>query len=161
MRRSRLYVAALASACLLGAFAAVGVACLDTTPLVYVPPTPDAEPPPVVIDAGPDAPDVDTRPPCQLCVESPDDGGAGCADELAACTADPKCNAAYACIVLQGCLNKESQRKVILCGLPCAAAAGIVTQDEPAAVEIYAVAVCAQTSCADACHISDAGLPDH
>ncbi len=129
-------------------------ACLDFTPN-YVG-APDAAPPDPVIDAGPDAPDVDTRPSCQRCIETPDTPGPGCADELTTCLADPLCKAAYACILANGCLTKGSRQKVILCGLPCAEDAGIITQNEPAAIEILDVASCASRACAPSC-IHDAG----
>ena len=132
---------------------AAAVACLDLTP-IYVAPPDAAPPPPPPVDAGPDAPDVDQRPSCQKCIESPDVPGPGCSDELTACLGDPTCKSSYECILAAGCLTKGSRQKVILCGLPCAEEAGIVSQSEDAAVEILNVANCASKACQPSC------LPD-
>ena len=160
-QRTRVSIGAVGTigACALSfAVAALGLAaCLDMTTVEFVAPVPDASPPPPVVDAGPDVPDVDTRPPCDQCLASPDQPGPGCADELAACLADTKCHAMYECVVAQQCLTKGSQKKIILCGLPCAESAGIVTQDEPAVVFVLAVVSCLQSACAVACKIGDAG----
>ena len=124
-------------------------ACLDFTPNYVAPP--DAAPPPPVIEAGPDAPDVDLRPSCQKCIETPDVPGPGCSNELATCLADPLCKSSYECILANGCLTKGTRQKVIICGLPCAEDAGIVTQTEDAALEILSVANCAATTCHSSC----------
>jgi len=153
-------VSRLVVALAIGSLVAAGVvtvtACVDTTPF-YVPPEDASPPPPPPVDAGPDAPDVDTRSSCQRCIETPDMPGPGCGDELAICLADPKCKGTYDCMLARGCLTKADQRKIILCGLPCAAEAGIVSQNEPAADEIYTVATCAESACPGPCGIGDAG----
>ena len=151
-------IGAIVAAAITGGTTALS-ACLDMTPIEFAPAVPEAAPPPPpIIDAGPDVPDVDTRPPCELCLESPDQPGPGCADELAACRADTKCKATYDCVLANGCLTKGSQKKMILCGLPCAENAGILTQDEPAAVLVLKVVACVQGACASACKVGDAGI---
>ena len=137
------------------ALGATGVACLDTTPFFVAP---DASPPAADADldagaeeAGDAAVDVDPRPPCQRCIETPDDAGYGCGAELAPCLADVKCADVYACILANECITRaRSLREVILCGLPCASEAG-VTQVDPAAQLIYNVAQCAETNCTATC----------
>lgn len=145
--RARTVVVLACSTAIAGIAAA---ACLDLTP-IYVAPPDAAPPPPPPIDAGPDAPDVDIRPSCQKCIETPDVPGPGCSDELAACLADPVCRSSYECILFNGCLTKGTRQKVIICGLPCAEDAGIVTQTEDAALEILNVANCAATTCHSSC----------
>lgn len=153
--RTRVAMALVLVATTMGVVAGVA-ACLDMSPNNFVPAVQEAEPPPIV-DAGPDVPDVDMRPPCEQCIESPDQPGPGCADELAACRADPRCNATYDCVIAHSCLTRGSQRRIILCGLPCAQDAGIIAQDDPAAVLVLAVVACLQTACPSECKITDAG----
>ncbi len=150
--RLRMALILAMSTAIAGASAA---ACLDFAPN-YVAPPDAAPPPPPPMDAGPDAPDVDNRPSCQQCIETPDTPGPGCHDELAACLVDPLCKSAYECILENGCLTKGTRQKVIICGLPCAEDAGIITQTEPAAVEILNVASCASKACQTSC-LPDAG----
>jgi hypothetical protein len=148
---SKRALVSIAIASLAIASGVVVAACLDTTPFIVPAPDSAVEPPPPV-DAGPDAPDVDQRPPCQQCIEAPTSDG-GCADLLGVCLADPKCNGTYQCMLLHQCLTKADQRKIILCGLPCAAEAGIMSQFEQSANEIYDVATCAEMNCAGPCGI--------
>jgi hypothetical protein len=153
-RHASLFAASIAIA-----IAAVLAACLDVTPITVVPVEPDADvpPPPPPIDAGPDAPDVDPRTDCQKCIETPDMPGPGCGDELAICLGDPKCRDTYDCMIRRNCLARANQQLIILCGLPCAAEAGIQSQFEQAANEIYDVATCAEGACPKPCHVGDAG----
>lgn len=137
------------------------VACLDMTPLA---PPPDAAAPPPIVDAGPDAPDVDTRPPCERCIETPEDAG-GCATDVAACVADTTCAAIYACAVKQGCFGKGTPRAGITCGIPCAQSAGVSDPSNPAVTLIYNIVTCASASCNGICFPeagapADAGAPD-
>jgi hypothetical protein len=142
----------------IGCAGAAAVACLDTTPIYVAAPDAAPEPPPPDLDAGPDAPDVDRRTLCQQCVEAPDMPGPGCGDELATCLADDKCKGAYECVIAKSCLLKGTQEKVVLCGLPCAADAGITSQFEQAAVDLYGVASCALMACPKPCMlVTDAG----
>ena len=152
---TRVAIAVLISATTIGVVAGAA-ACLDMSPNNFVPAEQEAEPPPVR-DAGPDVPDVDMRPPCIQCLEAPDQPGPGCADELADCRADPKCSATYDCVLAKSCLTKGEQKKIILCGLPCAQEAGIIAQDDPAAVLILGVVGCIQSACPSQCKIGDAG----
>jgi hypothetical protein len=153
--RRRIAIAAVLAASTMGALAGLA-ACLDMSANNYVVPVEEAAPPPPVVDAGEDAPDVDMRPPCVQCLETPDQPGPGCATELGECRGDPKCNATYDCVIAKSCLTKGDQKKIILCGLPCAQEAGILTQDEPSAVLILDIVACIQASCASPCKIGDA-----
>jgi hypothetical protein len=143
-------------------------ACLDLTPYIY-----EAAPPgpPPSEDAGVDAGvadvaidgdafvDVDNRPPCVRCINLPDDAAPpGCADEIAACLANPACNSVYYCAVANGCFQEPSFRDIVNCGLPCVADAGIVQSNDPAVTLIYYVAVCAQANCNGPCAIGDASI---
>ena len=129
--------------------AALIVACTDLTPFV-LPEVPDAGPP----DAGP-RPDsgepVDSGPTaCELCLRSPDTTG-GCADEVATCEADPKCAATLRCALDNGCLAFPSQKDKLTCGTPCAAAAGVSSQTDPAIALVFAVLNCQSSSCTAPC----------
>jgi hypothetical protein len=150
----RIAIAAVLAASTIGALAGLA-ACLDMSANNYVVPVEEAAPPPVV-DAGEDAPDVDTRPPCVQCLEAPDQPGPGCGTALAECRGDPKCSATYDCVLAKSCLTKGDQKKIILCGLPCAQEAGIIAQDDPSAVLILDIVACIQASCASPCKIGDA-----
>jgi hypothetical protein len=136
------------------AIAAAIVACLDMTPITVTPPGEDAAPSPIV-DAGPDAPDVDTRHPCQRCIETPDDGG-GCGSELAACLADPQCNEIYQCVLSNGCLDKPTNRATTICSLPCAAEAGVFDLTSTPAVLAITVVNCGEVACRGIC-VPEAG----
>ena len=149
----------LVAAGVAGATSAAALACLDLTPYVYeAARTKDAVAPPQT-DAGPDA-DVDNRPPCIRCVQSPDDAAVpGCASEIAACQQNTECAATYVCALANDCLNQPSFRDIINCGLPCAEEAGIMSENDPAVTLIYDFATCAQANCDVPCGIGDASLP--
>jgi hypothetical protein len=144
-------------------------ACLDLTPYLYEA-APDSGPPPSY-DAGVDAGladveidgdafvDVDNRPPCVRCLNTPDDAAApGCADEIEACLENAACASVYTCAVANGCFQQPSFRDIVNCGLPCVAEAGIYQSSDPAVTLIYNVAVCAQGNCNGPCAIGDASI---
>jgi hypothetical protein len=129
-------------------------ACTDLTPVVLAI-APDSGPP----DAGP-RPDagevVDSGPgACELCLRAPDPGG--CADEVATCEADPKCAGTFRCVVDNGCLAFASQKDKITCGTPCAVAAGITSQTDPAVGLVFTVLNCQSSACTAPCEASPDG----
>jgi len=142
---------------------ALAAACLDPTPITVtfafdasvdvVLPNYD--------DVSPEAPasDGDPRPLCERCIETPDDAGPGCGDELKACFGDPTCKAIYTCIIENGCLVNPSRQEVTNCGLSCAVDAGLATPSDPSAVLIIDVAKCALSACAGPCNAA-AGTSD-
>lgn len=158
MMRARTILFALAAA---GVAAAAAIACLDLTPVTYVPPQPDAESDTgAALDAGADA-DVDPRGECVHCITEPDDASPrGCADEVAACQASPECAATYACALARHCFEQPTFTKLVGCGLPCAIEAGIVDLQDPAFALINNTAICAARYCNVPCHIGDAGIPE-
>lgn len=160
-----------------GSATSLAAACLDLTPIIYET-GPDSSAPAqdAAIDvfvAGDDASDadvatdgeaavadVDNRPPCVQCITSPDDAGTpGCADEIAACMADPECAGTYACALVNHCFEQPTFRDIVNCGIPCATEAGITNTNDPAIMLIYNIAVCAQARCNMPCHIGDAAIP--
>jgi hypothetical protein len=116
-------------------------ACLDVTPIVLEK----------------EASATPTDFPCLRCLQRPDDGG-GCSDEIAICQNDPRCNAAYACIVAKACLDLPTIDDKIQCGLPCAQEAGVTSLTDPVVGEVQAVVLCGEQGCADPCHVGDAGF---
>lgn len=128
--------------------------CTDTTPYV-LPAQPDAGLPDVgapdaSVDAGPTA--------CDLCLRAPDAPGYGCADEMANCDANPACASTVRCAVDTGCLQRADLRDTVTCGTPCAVAAGITSQADPAISLIFLVLNCAASSCVAQCGpLSDGG----
>ena len=153
-RASRMFAA------LVFAFAGILlVACLDATPYTMPPPTNDGGAT-RTIDAAEDADAAMTT--CRACLGAPDAPGPGCGDELAACQADPKCGAALACALADGCFDRGSLGQLVVCGLPCAKAAGIVSNDDPAVTQAFNFLHCAGTTCVTPCHLAstDASLSD-
>ena len=135
------------------------VACLDATPYTMPPPANDGGANPT-IDAAEDGDAATTT--CRACLGAPDAPGPGCGDELAACQADPKCGAALACALADGCFDRGSLGQLVVCGLPCAKAAGIVSNDDPALTQAFDLFHCAGTTCVTPCHLAstDASLSD-
>jgi hypothetical protein len=118
-------------------------ACLDVTPIV-VPPR----------EAGA----ITEGQPCLRCVQKPSEEN-GCADGIAACVADPRCNQVYECMVDDACLDHPIIDDKITCTLPCTAEAGIVSFSNDHAVDLLLQVVqCGQERCAAACNLGDAGL---
>jgi hypothetical protein len=83
----------------------------------------------------------------------------GCAGEIATCVANAACSVVYACAVKNHCFEQARFQDIVSCGLPCIEAAMISSQSDPAIADIYAIAVCAQTSCNGPCHVGDAAIP--
>jgi hypothetical protein len=119
-------------------------ACLDVTPLV------------VEKEASIAATDF----PCLRCLQSPDADG-GCANEIADCTNDPRCEPIYECIVALACVDLPTIDDKLQCGLPCAQEAGVSTTEDPIVAKLLAWVRCGETGCADPCNLRDAGIaPD-
>ena len=156
--RARFFIVSMIGAC------AVTAACLDLSR--HAPPDTPSDVDAAIADTGADvaldvdaaAIDADLRPACQRCVESPDLPGPGCGDELARCLAEATCRAVYACVVARACLTKDSQKKMLICGIPCASEAGVTSPSDPAAVLALQVIECAQSNCIGACRLGDAGI---
>jgi hypothetical protein len=158
--RRRLVLRGVVAGVLLLATALVllAVACLDMSPIIvenppvmrpdiYVP-RPDVE-----VPDGADAAafDVDLRPPCQMCLESPDQPGPGCAQEVAACNAIPQCAVTYACVVSSGCLYLPTRAELAQCAIPCLQEAGITSMNTPAGMAAYNLTVCGFMICTKVC----------
>ena len=167
-RRLALRSALTAVLFILGALVSLAVACLDMSPvIVETPPTmrPDIyiPLPDVDIPDGADAAafDVDLRPPCQRCLESPDQPGPGCAQEIAACEANPQCAQVYACVIYSGCLYLASRSALANCAIPCLQEAGVTSQTTPAGMAAYNLTICGFTTCTRVCGPSfDGGAQD-
>ena len=156
-------VRAWQAAPLAGATACVTVgflACLDATP-VTVASQVDSSPPPVDAPVAAQDASRDSQPeaeaeagptPCVKCLETPDDAGPGCGNELSACMANPKCAKAMQCAFANGCFDRGTMGGLISCGFPCAQQAGITLTD-PAIDLAYAVFRCAAAACGPACHL--------
>jgi hypothetical protein len=149
---------ALCAACV-AVCACAFAACLDLTPIAY---QVDAGAPPedATIDA---ATDMDAGevgpPPCIHCLTTPDDAASpGCAQEIAACTANKACTIIYECALMNQCFEQPSFREIVNCGIPCVAQSGIISSSDPALTLIYDIALCAQRSCNEPCHIGDAAI---
>lgn len=173
--RRTLWFVALAGAA--AGAAVAGVACLDLTPSIYEAPASgdgQAPMPDVVvmesmppgdggqgdaaIDGDASAPEVVVPPTCVGCLNTPDDAASrGCATELGACLANAECASTYHCCVAHGCFQQPTFRDIVNCGIPCAEEAGIVSQQDPAVMLIYGIAVCASCNCNGICAIGDAG----
>ena len=164
-RRARRVLALLGLGLAAGSGAAAGSACLDATPVTVsneetipdgAPPSADVQPG----DGGTDREAEAAPSACDLCLHAPDTPGPGCADELAACQANPECGRAIACALGQGCFDMGSTAALVVCGLPCAAEAGIVTFTDPATTLAFNVFQCAGTTCATACNFATDGSPE-
>jgi hypothetical protein len=134
MRRVVLVIATLASAL----FALrLTVACLDITPIVVEREVSEAE------------------TECFACLEDP----MACGAIIDACYADPRCAPVYACIEKERCLDRPILDDKLLCGLPCAADAGITRIEDPI-VDTYLVGLlaCAKAKCEAACDLTDASI---
>ncbi|MFO0679470.1 MAG: TonB-dependent receptor plug domain-containing protein [Polyangiaceae bacterium] len=151
-RGPALFVIGTASAVVLGVgLAATG--CLDLTPIEIVPK--EAGPKPKR-DVGPD--EVDGGDPsCLACVQRPN-AELGCADEIATCVADPKCNLTYQCVIEEQCFEEFSQEDKIRCGFPCVERAGVVSLTDKTIGLILTVVKCAENGCQVPCHIGDGGV---
>jgi hypothetical protein len=134
MRRVILVIAALASA--LSALR-LTVACLDITP--------------IVVEREVSA--ADTQ--CFACLEEP----TACGALIDACYADPRCAPVYVCVEKERCLDRPVLDDKILCGLPCAADAGITRIEDPL-VSTYLVGLlaCAKEKCEAQCDLTDASI---
>jgi hypothetical protein len=133
-----------------GGVLAAPAACLDATPIFVAPP--DAS----VDDAGAE---TSLAEACRQCIEAPDTPGPGCGKEMQACDQLPGCKAAIECTFAAGCFTLGSASKVVVCGLPCATEAGILTGTDPAIPAATNVFNCSTTTCAPACSAGgDAGI---
>ncbi|HEV8247311.1 MAG TPA: hypothetical protein VGP93_16145, partial [Polyangiaceae bacterium] len=94
---------------------------------------------------------------CAACYLTANNPGPGCADEVSACYASPKCKVAFECSVDRGCYQ-GAREELITCGSSCATEAGFTSLSGPdyeLAVKVYA---CLLGPCRDACFGSDGGV---
>ena len=126
-------------------------ACLSVEPIDFQPRVRDAAHPDTQIAEVSDA-DADAPPTCRECIESPDVPGPGCATEVASCRASAKCKQIYECLFEAGCWATSVRKDFIICGLPCAIDAGVVSETDPDALAAIAVAECADPKCGTYCH---------
>ena len=132
MRRS---VTVLAVVFVAVALVRLAPACLEITPVIV---EKDAALP---ADAG-----------CVPCLEQPD----RCRFIIVKCNQDPRCVPVYACITRDRCFDQPKLDDKILCGLPCAADAGITRLNDPFVDEyLVSLLACAREKCAEACNLSE------
>jgi hypothetical protein len=115
--------------------------CVDTKPIAF-----DFDASSPVHDAGIDA----SLSPCVRCLQTADQPGPGCLDELKTCQRNPVCAAVITCTTAAGCFDLGSQNDVILCGLPCAVDAGATAQEDIEALA-YDVFTCMFSHCDAVC----------
>jgi hypothetical protein len=123
--------------------ATTAAACVDTTPITDVP-----------ADASDAGIDVSVSPAvaadaCFACTTGGAGGAAGCKDEFATCTGDPKCLAVFLCGIPRGCYAPGQD--LIACLTSCGVAAGLTGIGDPAVAPFLALHACATTACPSAC----------
>jgi len=128
------------------AFAVAGAivlaaACLDVDD-IFVPPREAA---------------VTDGAPCLACLLG-DPAQGGCADKIATCEKDPRCDTVYTCMATTGCFERGALDDKIACTLPCLQEAGILTVNDPVVDTLLAVVQCGQKGCTKECNLPDAGL---
>ncbi|GAC1543903.1 MAG: hypothetical protein NVS3B10_08060 [Polyangiales bacterium] len=131
-------------------------ACLNVDPVDFHPPPDSAVALDTAVGESSDA-DADAPLGCRECVERPDDPGPGCGDEVKACRDEPKCSLILDCIYATGCFYLKTRKDFIVCAIPCAAEAGVVTTADPVVGLGIAVATCADGKCRAFCGGGDAG----
>lgn len=149
MAQVRAWQAALLAAAATGATVAF-VACLDATPVTVAPLDASAD---ALGGMAPDARPDARLTPCVRCIETPDQPGPGCGNELSTCMANTECAHALDCAIANGCFDLGSSGALISCGYPCAQEAGISTLNDPAITLAYGVFMCAAAACGPACHL--------
>jgi hypothetical protein len=115
--------------------------CLDTKPVYLQPEAGDA-----------------SGTPCLDCLVGSEEAGTGglCHGAVDPCLVDPKCAALYACAVGSRCLEQPTLDDKIICGIPCARDAGIVSAGDPAIGQLFVVLQCGAEHCSGACRLGDA-----
>jgi hypothetical protein len=96
---------------------------------------------------------------CAACYVAPNVPGPGCADEVTACFADPKCKKAFQCSVDRGCFQ-GAKEQLITCGTDCASQAGFTSLADTAYALATKVYACLLGPCKDACFGPSTGPED-
>jgi hypothetical protein len=128
--RSRTVLAVLIAA------SAMATTCMDLTPVTDVP----------LRDAG-NIP-VEGGAACLACIQRmPDGGEKGCGDLLATCYLDAQCAQIFDCLIALGCAVRADPWEAKICGIPCAADAGIFSADAPQLKIFFQIQDCIAASC--------------
>ena len=116
-------------------------ACVDTSPLDYVPKD---------TDSGAVVADASIQSACSLCIT--DESGA-CAAQYQACEGDTKCAALAACGLDAGCFTVPVLQDRIQCFTPCLMQVGVLAGGDPALQLALELNACALASCSQICGI--------
>jgi len=109
---------------------------------------------PVKVDAGGDA-DEGPQSACNACLKAAEDPGPGCQTTFDACKENSKCSVIIDCGFERQCFQ-GSRRAFLSCGLPCVAAGGVLTGDDPVLVLASNLFQCsANGACGDICFSSE------
>jgi hypothetical protein len=132
--------------------AALGQACVDTTPLAFTSEVDalDGAASDALVDSAGLRTDANLVEACRQCLM-----GVGCKAQFDACAANAKCAVMSRCLIDAYCLNYSFTDLAHLpsCVFQCAAQAGILGQDDPAITFYAPLAACAQTMCAASCDV--------